>query len=122
MSSWENWRARRLGFFEKAGQMSRVASKIDECKRSHPSAWATGIEVADECFATRTPYLRQNIQTEADVEKYIRLASEQAVTGAAQGEIAFPEPLTQSSLAAFGISFSKRLSDAFDEERHGYRR
>lgn len=111
-----------MGFFEKAGRMNRVASKIDQCKRSHPRAWAAGIEAADECFAARTPYLLQNIQTEADVEKYIRLASEQVVTGAAQGEFDFPEPLNQSSLAAFGISFSKRLSDAFDEERHGYRR
>lgn len=106
-----------MGFFDKAGRMSRLASKFDECKRNHPGAWAAGIEAADECFAGRTPYLLQNIQTEEDVDRYIRLASEQMVTGVAQGEFDFPEPVTQSSLAAFGISFGKRLRDAFDNER-----
>lgn len=99
-----------------------MVSKNDECKRFHPRAWAAGIGAADECFAARTPYLLQNIQTEADVEKYIRLATEQIVSDVAQGEFDFPEPLNQSILAVFGISFSKRLSDAFDEEGHGYRR
>jgi hypothetical protein len=74
--------------------MAKVAAKVEESRRAHPTAWGLGIELADECFAERTPYLLQNIQTEDDVNRYIQLAAEHVVMAVAEGEIELGEALT----------------------------
>jgi len=113
-----------VGLFGKAKTMAKLGKKFGECRAEHPEVWALGNEMADASFAARTPYLLERIKAEGE-DDYIRLASTTLMEALGNGTfedltgVKFPEPVTDGSATCFGIAFSTRLVDLFDEERTG---
>lgn len=109
--------------FRKAKRMAKLGKTFGECQEKHPEVWKLGNNLADEIFATRSDYMREETRTREGADKYIRLAGEHLLTSLSDGTlgdefgIEFPEPVTDSSAKCLGIAFSTRLVDLFEMER-----